>query len=286
MRNRSNLAASLALALLLVVLVACKPKSSNPAENQPSSNTEQQQQASTPPPAPVENPAPNAQAPVAPAAPTAPAAPPVREAVNPVPQPVRPAPLPPKPVVLPAGTAVTIRLAQPISTKTAQEGQTFTGTTAAPITIGGKTVVPSGSPVQGVVVQSKSPGKIHGAGVLSVKLTSLAVHGATYPLDTQSLSVSQKGKGKRTAVIGGGSAAGGALIGGLAGGGKGALIGGLLGGGAGVAGSAFTGNKDLQLPSESAVTFRLANSLTLAPSSHSAPVESAGGDGAASGPQQ
>ncbi len=55
-------------------------------------------------------------------------------------------------------------------------------------------------------------------------------------------------------MIGGGTGAG-ALIGGLAGGGKGALIGGLVGAGAGTAGAAFTGNKELTIPAESAASF-------------------------------
>ncbi len=49
----------------------------------------------------------------------------------------------------------------------------------------------------------------------------------------------------------------GAILGGVAGGGKGALIGGLVGGGAGTAGSAFTGNKQIVLPVETLLTFRL-----------------------------
>ena len=72
-----------------------------------------------------------------------------------------------------------------------------------------------------------------------------------------------KGKGKRTAGIVGGGAGGGALIGGLAGGGKGALIGGLLGAGAGTAGAAFTGNKDVTVPAESVVTFNLTAPITV-----------------------
>ena len=53
----------------------------------------------------------------------------------------------------------------------------------------------------------------------------------------------------------------GALIGSLAGGGKGAAIGALAGGGAGAGGAAFTGNKDIVLPAESALSFKLEQSI-------------------------
>jgi hypothetical protein len=55
----------------------------------------------------------------------------------------------------------------------------------------------------------------------------------------------------------------GALIGGLAGGGKGALIGGLSGAGAGTVAGAYTGNRDVVIPSESVVTFRLRSPFVL-----------------------
>ncbi len=67
----------------------------------------------------------------------------------------------------------------------------------------------------------------------------------------------ERGKGKRSTTMIGGGAGLGALIGGLAGGGKGAVIGLLAGGGAGTAGSGFTGNRQIVLPAETLLTFKL-----------------------------
>jgi len=53
------------------------------------------------------------------------------------------------------------------------------------------------------------------------------------------------------------------LIGGVATGGVGLVVGGLAGAGAGTGVAAFTGNKDITIPAESVVSFRLANSIQL-----------------------
>jgi hypothetical protein len=63
-------------------------------------------------------------------------------------------------------------------------------------------------------------------------------------------------------LIGGGSGLG-ALIGGLAGGGRGALIGAGAGAGAGAAGAAFTGKKQVSIPAETVLTFRLDEGVEL-----------------------
>ncbi len=191
---------------------------------------------------------------------TAPANAPMQEQAQ---QEAPPPPPPPPPLVVPAGTSLTVRLGSTLDTKTAEAGQPFNGVLARSVTVGGEVAIPAGAGVSGTVVESKSPGKFKGEGLLSITLNSINVGGAPREIATSTFTQTIKGKGKRTAVAVGGGTGAGALIGGLAGGGKGALIGGLVGAGAGTAGAAFTGNKDLQIPAETAVTFRLAHSITV-----------------------
>ena len=90
--------------------------------------------------------------------------------------------------------------------------------------------------------------------------------GHQYNIETESFDQTSTGKGKRTAGMVVGGTGVGAAIGGLAGGGKGAAIGALVGAGAGTVGAA-TGKRDIDLPAESALAFRLLQPLTLKPDS-------------------
>ncbi|HEV2728980.1 MAG TPA: BON domain-containing protein [Terriglobales bacterium] len=173
----------------------------------------------------------------------------------------------PQPIVVPSGTVLTVVTSQGLSSKTSQAGQTFLATLAQPFSVEGKLALPKGATVGGKVVSAKAKGKIKGEGELSLALTSISVADHTYPIQTSVLNSTVKGKGKRTAATTGGGAAGGALIGGIAGGGKGAGIGALIGAGAGLIGGAATGNKQIEIPAESALSFTLAESLTLPPPS-------------------
>ena len=170
-------------------------------------------------------------------------------------------PEPAKPLVVPAGTVLTVRLGQTVGSKISSAGQTFTATLASPVVVDGKTAIPSGAAASGTVVDAKPLGRFKGGASLQLRLTSIAIGGAEQSISTSSVVRSEKGKGKRTAVMAGGGAGLGALIGGLAGGGKGAAIGALAGGGAGAGGAAFTGNKDVVLPAESALSFKLEQPL-------------------------
>ncbi len=171
-----------------------------------------------------------------------------------------PAPAP-QPVVVPAGTQLTVRLGEALGSKLSQTGQSFSATLATPVEVDGKTVIPSGASASGTVVEAKPLGRFKGAATLQLKLTSITVNGAERAIETSSVVRTEKGKGKRTAGMIGGGAGLGALIGGLTGGGKGAAIGAAAGAGAGTAGTAFTGNKDVVLPAESAVSFKLEQPL-------------------------
>ena len=172
---------------------------------------------------------------------------------------------PPQPIVVPAGTVLVVTTSQALSSKTSQAGQTFLATLAQPVSVDGRPALPTGATLSGTVVTAKTKGKIKGEGELALALTSVSTKGQTYQIQTNVLSSTIKGKGKRTAATTGGGAAGGALIGGLAGGGKGAGIGALVGATAGFVGGAFTGNKQIEIPAESALSFTLTAPLTLPP---------------------
>lgn len=168
-----------------------------------------------------------------------------------------------KEMTLPTGTVITVRLGNAVGSKLSNSGDHFNSTVAAPVTIDGKIVVPNGAEVLGKVVQAVPQGRFKGGAVLGLTLESVSINGDVYEVRTSSVSRYLKGKGKRTATMIGGGAGAGALIGGLAGGGKGALIGAAVGAGAGTAGAAYTGNKEIVLPAEATLSFKLSEPLAV-----------------------
>jgi hypothetical protein len=168
-----------------------------------------------------------------------------------------------QPVVVPAGTVLTVRLGQAVGSKISNSGDAFPATLAQPVVVGGATVIPAGAEAEGTVVQAAPLGRFKGGAMLSLALTSITVDKAPHQVQTAAVSRTEKSKGKRSAVLIGGGAGLGALIGGLTGGGKGAAIGAAAGAGAGTAGTAFTGNKNIVLPAESTLSFRLTQPLEL-----------------------
>ncbi len=160
-------------------------------------------------------------------------------------------------ITVPQGTQITVRLGETLSSKSSTAGQGFSATVAEPVVVDGKTVIEKGAAARGTVVDAKAMGHFKGGALLEVRLSSVTINGKETTVETGMVARSVAGKGKRSAGFIGGGAGAGALIGALAGGGKGAAIGAAAGAGAGTAGAAFTGNKEIVLPSETALSFKL-----------------------------
>lgn len=184
-------------------------------------------------------------------------------AQNTAPPPPEPTPTPK--VTVPAGTQLSIRLTDEVSSEKAQVGDVFHGSISAPVTIDEQTVIPTTADVEGRVVEVKSAGRFAGQSVLTLELTKLTMNGRSYNLQTNQWTKSGNGRGKSTATKVGGGAAVGAILGGIFGGGKGAAIGAAAGAGAGTGVSAATKGQQIVLNPEAVIAFQLQNSLTVTP---------------------
>jgi hypothetical protein len=218
--------------------------------------------------------APTAVAPVAPAAPPAPASPPSpptppRETLKSAAAPDSPAApaAPPAPsagqIEFPAGTSVTVRLIDAVDSQKDKLGQTYRANLDEPLMINGEAVVPRGADVVAKLVDDKQSGKLEGKTVLTLDLQSITVNGRTVDIDTQEVSQASDSRLKRTGVVVGGLTALGAIVGGIAGGGKGAAIGAVSGAGAGTAAQVMTKGQRVFIPSETRLTFSLQQPLRI-----------------------
>jgi hypothetical protein len=114
-----------------------------------------------------------------------------------------------------------------------------------------------------LLTEARSAGRIKGQSELELRLTSITYHGGPVRVSTSTYEAKGGSRGKQTAIRTGIGAAAGALIGGLAGGGKGAGIGSLAGGGAGAGYQLLTHGKQIKIPSETEINFRLESPLVL-----------------------
>jgi hypothetical protein len=160
--------------------------------------------------------------------------------------------------VIPAGTTFAIRTNQEI--QNAQPGQTFSAQVEQDIMDqSGTLLVPKGSPAQLVVVETSEAGTV-GTATMELAIRSVSVGGKSYPIATG--GVEQRGEeglgaNRRTAEMVGGGALLGTLIGAVAGGGEGAAIGAAVGAAGGAATQVLTRGKEIRVPAESVLTFRL-----------------------------
>lgn len=167
-------------------------------------------------------------------------------------------------LIVPAGTSITVRLQDSVSSRYSVPGQHFDAVLDQPIVVDDRVVVPAGSPVTGHVTSAQRSGRLRHPGELGLTLDSVTVGERHLALATSNIVVRGSSHKKRNLAWIGGGTGGGALIGALAAGGKGALIGSGIGAAAGTTTAFFTGKKDVGFSAERRLRFRLNREVSLA----------------------
>jgi hypothetical protein len=175
------------------------------------------------------------------------------------PAPVQPAA--PLQVTLKAGTLISARTVEALSSEHNAAGDGFSATLDHPLVADGWVIAERGARLEGKVVEA---GRGSGQSHLVLALTQLRTSdGQRVPIETETFSKqAQASTGESAAKVAAGAVLG-AAIGAIAGGGKGAAIGAGAGTAAGAAGAAATRSKAAALPPETLIQFRLKNSITI-----------------------
>jgi len=245
-----------AVALAQPALAAKVARKSTPAERP----------APAPQPAPQPAPAPEPVArPAEPPPPLPPPPPPPPPTILKPSKEVAPAqPRQPQTVTIPAGTIITVRLRDTLRASRASTDDPFHATLDQPLIVEGMVLAERGTMQRGRVTESVAAGRVKGRAALTLELTQLVTSdGQKVDIHTESYR-KEAGSGLKSDAAKAGVMAGiGAAIGAIAGGGKGAAIGAGVGGAAGAGSVLATKGQDAEIPSETRLTFRLKEPVTL-----------------------
>jgi len=164
---------------------------------------------------------------------------------------------------VPKGSDLVVRLNETVSTDSNHTGDEFTASLAQDLKQGDRLLAPAGTEVKGTLTKVEQSGRVKGRAEMRLRLKKLVLEGEQYDLDTHSLTIRASDSKDKDAAVIAGSAAIGAVIGAITGGGKGAAIGATVGGGAGTGYVLTTKGKEVTLPSETRVSFTLTEALEL-----------------------
>ena len=168
-------------------------------------------------------------------------------------------------VTIPAGTSLRVVLDTGVSSETSRVEQPVTAHLSRAITVGGRTALPEGSRVTGVVTDATRSGKVKGNAHIAMRFDSLTPSGDDQRYDIRTASVGRTAAStkKEDALKIGAPAAGGAIIGAIVGGKKGAGIGTVVGGGAGTGVVLATRGKEVALGKGAVLTLKLSEPVTV-----------------------
>jgi len=161
---------------------------------------------------------------------------------------------------IPANTELDVRLSNILNSGTAQVEDRFEATTAADLVIDGRTLVPAGSVMRGVVSSVTPAGRLKRKAEMMVTFDQITINGRSYPI-RGTVTQAIEGEGVKGDLPKAGVGAGvGAIIGGILGGFKGAMAGVLIGGGGTIA---ATEGKEVELPQGTVLRVRIESPVPL-----------------------
>lgn len=168
-------------------------------------------------------------------------------------------------LTIPAGTALPLVLDSYVATDTSHVESPVRAHLKRAVVVNGVTVIPAGTAVTGYVTRSERAGRVSGRSHLAFRFTQMSLSSPNRHFGISTSSVARTGrsaKGRDATTIGI-PAAGGAVIGAIAGGKKGAAIGAAAGGAGGTAVVMSTRGPDVRMGRGALVTVRLLEPVTI-----------------------
>ena len=168
-------------------------------------------------------------------------------------------------ITVPAGTELLVRMIDSVDSDKNHVGDRFRASLEQDFVVDGVTIAPKGTDVYGRLSEAKEAGHISGKSQLKLELTDILIRNQLQPIMTGDYELSGSSRGANTAKKVGIGAVAGTVIGAIAGGGKGAAIGAGVGAGAGAAVQVITKGEQVHVPSETLLSFRIAQPFTVSP---------------------
>jgi len=163
-------------------------------------------------------------------------------------------------IEVPSGTEMDARLQTALDSGTAKVEDRFEATTLQDVVVQGRTVIPAGAVLRGVISSVDPATRTNRTAKMTVSFDQVTVNDRPYPIHgTVTQAIQGEGiKGETGKIAAGGI--GGAVLGGILGGAKGAVLGAVIGGG-GI--TAATPGNQVELPQGSVLRVRLDSPVTI-----------------------
>src|SRR5580692_2021016 len=175
-----------------------------------------------------------------------------------------PAAPPPVTLTIPAGTVLSVRINEYLSSDRNQVGDRVTATLQQPVVVNGYVVARRGQMLVGQVEAAQKAGRVTGTSQLGIELTDMTIaDGQSRPILTELWKASGGTSHGADAATIGGTTALGAAIGSIADWGRGAAIGAGAGAAAGIGAVLLTRGRPTVIPPETWLTFRLKEPVTV-----------------------